>query len=120
MKRPFFAGMLALGALSLVAPAIAQADEVAVGVSVDHPVVVAQWVDRRWRDRDDRQLYGVVTRFGGFDMTLRVGDEPLPVHLHQGTIINPTGLTLRPGMRVRVFGAWANGRFQAERIVLVY
>lgn len=106
MKRSLFAGALALGAMALVAPSMASADT----------VVVAQY-----RERVDRhQLYGVVGRFGGFDMTLRVAGSPLPVRLHQGTIINPTGLTIKPGMRVRVFGHWSNGAFQAERIVLVY
>jgi len=107
MKRLLLAGALAAGTLGLVAPTMAKADPV---------VVVAQY-----RERLDRhQLFGVVGRFGGFDMTLRVEGSPLPVRLHQGTVINPTGLTIKPGMRLRVFGHWANGAFQAERIVLVY
>jgi hypothetical protein len=105
MKRSHFFAVMGLGTLACAgAPAVARAD----------------WDDRRYRDRDDHQLRGVVTRFGGFDMTLRVEGSPLPVRLHQGTIINPNGLTLRPGMRVRVFGHWDDGRFQANRIVLIY
>jgi hypothetical protein len=121
MKRPLFAIALALGsAAAALTPAIAQAATYVVAVPVvERPIVVADW-DDRWHRPDVRQLYGVVTAFGGFDMTLRVAGSPLPVHLHQGTIINPTGLTIRPGMRVRVFGHWDDGRFQANRIVLVY
>lgn len=105
MKRSQFFATMGIGALACAAaPAVALADA----------------DDRRWRDRGGRQLFGVVDRFGGFDMTLRVEGSPLPVHLHQGTVINPTGLTIRPGMRVRVFGHWDNGRFQANRIVLIY
>ncbi len=38
------------------------------------------------------------------------------VHLHQGTIINPTGLTLAPGMRVTIFGYNAGSWFEANEI----
>lgn len=116
MKRLLFAGALALSALALIAPTSAKADTVDIQVRDAQPVVVAQYGPRV----DRHQLVGVVGRFGGFDMTLRVEGSPLPVRLHQGTIINPTGLTIKPGMRVRVFGHWANGAFQADRIVLVY
>lgn len=41
----------------------------------------------------------------------------LAVHLHQGTIINPTGTTLRPGMNVRIVGhPNGDGTFEADRI----
>jgi len=117
MNRSFLAIALALGTVVAASPAVALADEyvVTTPVVVERPVIVAQ---RPWESA--HQLHGVVGSFGGFDMTLRVEGEPLPVRLHQGTIINPTGLTIKPGMRVRVFGYWANGRFQANRIVLVY
>ena len=117
MNRSFLAIALSVGTLLAASPATAQADEyvVTTPVVVERPVVVAQ---RPWERA--HQLRGVVARFGGYDMTLRVEGSPLPVRLHQGTIINPTGLTIKPGMRVRVFGYWANGRFQADRIVLVY
>ena len=39
------------------------------------------------------------------------------VHLHQGTVINPTGITLQPHMHVEVFGHWNdNGPYHADRI----
>jgi invasion protein IalB len=43
----------------------------------------------------------------------------LPVNLHQGTVILPTGLTLQPGMFVSIDGYWNNVGFHAERIVLI-
>jgi hypothetical protein len=42
------------------------------------------------------------------------------VHLHQGTIINPTGLTLEPGMRVSIFGYNAGSWFEANEIDTPY
>lgn len=42
------------------------------------------------------------------------------VHLHQGTIINPTGLTLAPGMRVTIFGYNAGSWFEANEIDTPY
>ena len=63
-------------------------------------------------------IQGVVTAFGGFNMTLRIDGRYVPVQLHQGTIINPTGLSLRPGMLVNVHGFWNGNTFFANRIVL--
>lgn len=42
------------------------------------------------------------------------------VRLHQGTIINPTGLTLQPGMRVTIFGYNAGAWFEANQIDTPY
>jgi len=54
-----------------------------------------------------------------FFIAVRVGPQVIPVHLHQGTVILPTGTTLEPGMRVAVEGNWGDGgRFFANRIVL--
>ena len=40
--------------------------------------------------------------------------------LHRGTVIHPTGLTLRNGMAVRVIGhVTADGAFSADQIELV-
>ena len=39
------------------------------------------------------------------------------VFLHRGTIINPTGITLRPGMRVHVWGWTAhNHNINADKV----
>jgi hypothetical protein len=42
------------------------------------------------------------------------------VQLHQGTIINPTGLTLSPGMSVTILGANAGSAFSANEIDTPY
>jgi hypothetical protein len=60
-----------------------------------------------------------VLGFDRFNMTVGVHGNPIPVQLHQGTVILPTGLTIEPHMLVRVDGYWAYGAFQADRIVLV-
>jgi len=42
------------------------------------------------------------------------------VQLHQGTIINPTGLTLSPGMSVTILGTNAGSAFNANEIDTPY
>jgi hypothetical protein len=70
---------------------------------------------------EPHRLRAVITNFsGGFHMMVRVRENFIPVNLHQGTIIHPTGLTLHNGMLVRVDGYYnGNGVFIAERITLV-
>lgn len=67
----------------------------------------------------DRTLHGVVVRFtpGSYGLGL-LDDRGFVdnVALHPGTIIFPIGLTLQPGMRVRVRGYAAGGAFDANRI----
>ena len=74
--------------------------------------------DGQWEGRNDVQ--GRVENFNGrFGLELHVaGQGFLPVHLHQGTVINPRGTTLQRGMLVNVHGFFANGRFQADVINL--
>jgi hypothetical protein len=112
MKRPFLGIALALGVLAFAAPVVAQAQPVVV----EQPVVAqpgGPFVG-------NHEIRGTVTYFNAFTMDVRAAGEVVPIHLHQGTIINPTGLTLHQGMYIRVFGFWANGNFQADRIGLIY
>lgn len=51
------------------------------------------------------------------DDRTRLIDE---VELHQGTIINPTGITLEPGMHVRITGYNAGPVFEANEIDTPY
>lgn len=75
--------------------------------------------DRGGFRADRADVTGVVTYYNRFDLRLRVGDRHQYVRLHQGTIIEPTGLTLRPGMLVNVSGFRdRNGTFEADRIDL--
>ncbi len=60
---------------------------------------------------------GIVTYYNRFDLRVRIGGRDQYVRLHQGTIINPTGISLRPGMRVNVAGMRErNGTLDANRI----
>ncbi|MFN2461395.1 MAG: hypothetical protein ABR591_12010 [Candidatus Velthaea sp.] len=63
------------------------------------------------------QIDGVISGFSSFNLDLNRGPH---VHLHQGTVINPTGTTLSPGMRVAVFGhPNGDGTFEADQINVV-
>jgi hypothetical protein len=65
----------------------------------------------------DGQISGVVSSFGGYNLQLRNG---MAVSLHQGTVINPTGTTLTPGMRVSIRGSRnSTGGFNADEIDVV-
>jgi hypothetical protein len=66
------------------------------------------------------QVVGIITSFYQFNMTLHARSGAfVPVQLHQGTVLVPLGLTLRPGMPVIVHGYWRNGAFYANRIRLL-
>jgi hypothetical protein len=71
---------------------------------------------------DDDQIRGRVVAFDGrYDLTVR--DErgyTDNVELHEGTIINPTGLTLAPGMIVSVLGYNAGSYYSANEIDTPY
>ena len=66
----------------------------------------------------DQSVVGIVTNYDG-KYVLQVRDHAGyldNVLLHQGTIINPTGLPLRNGMRVLVYGYNAGRTFAANEI----
>lgn len=55
--------------------------------------------------------HGKVTYFKHFDMQLETAPNVYrDVHLHQGTVINPRGTTLAPGMTVDVSGSAQSDR----------
>ena len=57
-------------------------------------------------------------RVESFDGRFQLVVHHRQVHLHQGTIIHPTGATLAPGQWVSVRGYWARGEFQAQFIAI--
>lgn len=67
-------------------------------------------------------ITGTVRSFDGqYTMYVRDNRGDLDrVQLHQGTIINPTGLTLQGGMRVTVYGRAAGRVFLADEIDTPY
>jgi hypothetical protein len=70
----------------------------------------------------DEQIRGRVTAFdGGYALSVRDDRGYLDnVRLHPGTIINPTGLTLAPGMVVSVLGHNQGNYFAANEIDTPY
>jgi hypothetical protein len=70
----------------------------------------------------DAQIHGRILTFDGA-YTIQVKDEKGyvdNVQMHQGTIINPTGLTLAPGMVVSIMGYNAGSYFAANQIDTPY
>jgi hypothetical protein len=66
----------------------------------------------------DQTLHGVITSVDGhYDLMMRddrsVTDD---VMLHKGTIIDPKGLQLQPGMQVTIAGHSRGGTFDASHI----
>ncbi len=80
-------------------------------------------------DGDDIQgnyLRGTVAYFRPYFLILDTGGRRIAVHLHVGTVILPTGLTLEPGMYIGINGYWVRGyyyrgaaSFVADQIVLL-
>jgi hypothetical protein len=109
MIRKMMLALAGIAGLAVAAPAAAQAQV------YYRPVYVAYAPPVASRD----YVRGRVTYFNRFNMTVRVDGRDIPVVLHQGTIIHPTGLTLQGGMYVGINGYWGGGGFQADRIVLI-
>jgi hypothetical protein len=70
----------------------------------------------------DANIHGRVVGFdGGYSLSVRDEKGYIDdVRLHPGTIINPTGLTLAPGMVVSVLGYNAGNYFSANEIDTPY
>ncbi len=70
----------------------------------------------------DENIHGRITSFdGGYNLGVRDERGFLDnVRLHPGTVINPTGLTLAPGMIVSILGYNAGGYFSANQIDTPY
>ena len=70
-----------------------------------------------WNYGRGNQLSGTVSSFSPYNLYLSNGRH---VELHNGTVINPTGTNLSPGMRVRIVGAQnSDGTFNANEIDVV-
>ena len=70
----------------------------------------------------DQQIAGTIVAINGtWNITVRdVNGYADSVELHQGTIINPTGLTLEPGMNVTIDGYADGPNFNAMEIDAPY
>jgi hypothetical protein len=72
--------------------------------------------------QNEQSIRGTVSGFDGkYDLTVRdVGGYVDRVQLHDGTVINPTGLTLHSGMTVTIYGHADGPRFIANEIDTPY
>jgi hypothetical protein len=74
-------------------------------------------VNRTNANRDSAQFSGRISSVKGGAVTLENGRT---IFLEDGTVINPTGIRLQPGMRISVTGAPAgNGNINADQIDIV-
>jgi hypothetical protein len=66
----------------------------------------------------EQTIHGTINSIDGkYGFTVRDGRVGLEgVTTHRGTIINPTGLQLKPGMRITIWGRAAGGTFDADEI----
>jgi len=110
MIKYFIAAVMTL---SFLAPSLAQAQDVPS---------YAQQPESEYNGGGDQQIRGRITSFdGGYSLTVR--DErgyDDNVELHDGTIINPTGLTLEQGMVVSILGFNAGSYFAANEVDTPY
>jgi hypothetical protein len=100
----------ALAALLLATPLAASAQE------------IPSYADAPQVAQADEQIRGRIASFDGA-YNLTVNDERGfvdNVDLHDGTIINPTGLTLAPGMIVSILGYNDGSQFSANEIDTPY
>ena len=96
----------AIAAAALITPAIASAQDVPSYAS----------------GAQDQQIQGTISAING-TWNITVADASGyndSVELHQGTIINPTGLTLEPGMNVTIDGYADGSNFDAMEIDTPY
>ncbi len=108
MNKQFLAAFAALAFFAPVAAAAQQAPSYA------QPAAVAM--------SDDQQIQGRISSFDGA-YSLTVADDrgfSDNIQLHDGTIINPTGLTHAPGMVVSILGYNAGGYFAANEVDTPY
>jgi hypothetical protein len=102
----------AAASLALIAPLVASAQD---APSYAHPAVPSYGTQ-------DEEIHGRIIGFdGGYAVQLRDDHGYVDtVRLHQGTVINPIGLTLEPGMVVSIDGYNAGSYFAANEIDTPY
>lgn len=85
-------------------------------------IASAQDVPSYAQPNRDQTIHGRIASVNGtFNISVRDDGGYLDnVELHQGTIINPTGLTLEPGMTVTIAGIPNGGEFDATEIDTPY
>jgi hypothetical protein len=84
--------------------------------------IAPSYSDQAYDGSGEAQIHGRILAFdGGYEVEVRDERGYVDhVRLHQGTIINPTGLTLAPGMVVSIMGYNAGSFFAANEIDTPY
>ncbi len=102
--------LAALTALTLLAPIAAAAQDMPSYAQPAAPQV------------QDEQIQGRISSFdGAYSLTVQDDRGFVDnVQLHDGTIINPTGITLQPGMVVSILGYNAGNYFAANEVDTPY
>ena len=94
----------------------------ALAFAVSAVPLIASAQDRpSYATHDEDTVHGRIVSVNGFDVSVR--DEKGYVDhvlMHQGTIINPTGLTLNPGMTVTILGYNQGSTLAANEIDTPY
>ena len=111
--------LAAVAALSLAAPVAARAQD---DPSYVAPQAAPSYAQAPVAANAEEDIHGRIVDFDGA-YTLSVRDERGfvdNIQLHQGTIINPTGLPLAPGERVLIIGHPTGPSFEAEEIDIPY
>ncbi|MBV8423909.1 MAG: hypothetical protein JO349_01855 [Candidatus Eremiobacteraeota bacterium] len=95
------------------APAIASAQELPWPLNV----ILPGWASGDWQNGANLPRGGVIASTQRSAFTLEGGTT---VFMHKGTVINPTGIRLQPGMRVKILGTPSGAyRFNANEIDVV-
>lgn len=107
------AAAVALAGIGLPVTAMAQPDQ--------GPGAAAPSYARPSYASDEETIKGRITSVNGTALEIRDDRGFIDnVQLHQGTVINPTGLTLAPGMSVTVLGYNRGRTFAANEIDTPY
>ena len=112
-----------LAHLTLTSSAIVAAVAMSTGaVGAQSPPLSAGPTPSYATATNDQQIHGHISAVTGkYSLQVRDNRGYLDnVTLHQGTIINPTGLTLQPGMQVTISGTNQGAAFAANEIDTPY
>jgi hypothetical protein len=119
---PIAGALFGVLALTLSASGPAGAQTTAPPMTATPPPMAAAPPTYAAPQGGDEQISGTISAVTG-KYTLQLHDSrgfTANVELHQGTIINPTGLTLAGGMQVTIYGKNGGASFAANQIDAPY
>jgi hypothetical protein len=94
---------------------------VAIGFPAVAPVAAVAQTNASGANERPAVVGRITSIPGKYSLTVRNSrGNVYDVELHQGTIINPTGITLQPGFRVQIYGYRQNGSIVANEIDTPY